>query len=858
MAFEFTLGEDIEGAEIKDCTAVSDIFVMEKAAFRTWISEGYSKHRSPDSIIAAWDKVSDQLLRKKLLPVSLWEIAYKDVFFAIFKKVSNDKLLRVTDNGTYIAFIEIGTLYFKFLKSKSVLHKAPFNFIEPDNTDTRLTIKEAIIRVLEAEQHGLTVEQIYNKIVANGFYSFGAQNPQNVLRVELDRACENSNYSVRASRDFFRFERDKEGKKVYSLISATSKGDIVHPVVANFTESAESKTVEPSEKQPLLVNFHRPELCAQTRPMTCEINGQAVILDKQKWSRLLVAITERFITEKNSNIAVLDGKSLYGNKIFLMPKQADFGTCSLLSNGKWIYTNYNPQVIVKIIGNLCRHCGVALENVVITYLPKDEFIPKDEQNILLMSELKAIVNDETKAIVVAILEEHFPNGIRPNSVIDINKLKSYYNDVTGGEIISTDIDISSLLKAIGILHGEKVYAVSSRGKKGLAELLDRLISEDTRLFYYDEFYDAYAGFFQTMHVFSAELLKIMLPNILPSFSYLRTYFGVTSKVTVESELLRCYKTTVCLSYEQLKAKLPYVPLDKIKLVLAQNRDFIWVSTGVYTLVGKIEIDRGERGAAEEKVEAEVAEHGYASLASLDVSKSLELNPNLSETAVRNGLFQVCLADHYEKRGNIITQKGGALNSVAVFKDYCLTHDRLTIDELLGFEKEINGSVHSHALFVAYDIMVRVDKNTFINDSEISFDVEATDNALALFVHAHVIPLRAVTSFNSFPHIDGYPWNWFLLESYCKRFSRQFEFQCLSVSSRNVGAIFHKSAGFTDYATVLATAVAAAAIELNEKKVGDFLFEKGYVARRTGFVSDVIAEVRILKERRAWEDVRIHP
>jgi hypothetical protein len=409
-------------------------------------------------------------------------------------------------------------------------------------------------------------------------------------------------------------------------------------------------------------------------------------------------------------------------------------------------------------------------------------------------------------------------------------------------------DITSVLKALGVKHGDKVWAVSASSKKILAELFDRLLSEDNRLFYYDEFYDAHAGFLQGMHVFSSELLKTILSENSPSLWCCKSYCQTDRNTTLESEILRCYETAVSLSYDQLKGRLPYVPLASIRRVLSQNSDFIWVNTCVYTHVRKIEFDISEVHEVCSKIEEAVSAHGFASLASVDVWASVELNPELSETAIRNGLFQVYLSDRYEKRGNIVTMKGTVLNSVAVFEDFCRSHDRLTLDELLNYEKEINGDVHSQSLFVAYNNMVRADRDTFVADSEIQFDVDATDNALALFVHGDVIPLRAVTSFTSFPYIDGYPWNWFLLESYCRRFSKQFRFQCLSVSSRNVGAIYKKSAGFADYAEILAAAVAVEPIKLNQKEVNDFLFDIGYVAHRTSFVTKVVEQARLLRER----------
>lgn len=51
------------------------------------------------------------------------------------------------------------------------------------------TIIQAIIDVLTEEQRPLSVKVIYNKIVSKEYYNFKAQNPYNVVRVELRRHC---------------------------------------------------------------------------------------------------------------------------------------------------------------------------------------------------------------------------------------------------------------------------------------------------------------------------------------------------------------------------------------------------------------------------------------------------------------------------------------------------------------------------------------------------------------------------------------------------------------------------------------------------------------------------------------------
>jgi hypothetical protein len=82
-----------------------------------------------------------------------------------------------------------------------------------------LTIKEAISQVLLAASRAMTVEEIYDKIIEQGLYTFGAQNPVNVVRTKIEYACDNSGYSNKAAVLSFHFEKNGEGKRIYSLLT---------------------------------------------------------------------------------------------------------------------------------------------------------------------------------------------------------------------------------------------------------------------------------------------------------------------------------------------------------------------------------------------------------------------------------------------------------------------------------------------------------------------------------------------------------------------------------------------------------------------------------------------------------------
>lgn len=874
MAYGLKQDTELSETEATIASAASGISESMKNSFFKWLSAGNAKKYSPETTVACIDRISEYALGKKISFADLWSITKPDVFKPIYNKLLEAKLLRITDRDTYKVFIVAGQLYLKFLKVKPWTAVVA---VEPIATDAAGEVSiEPTSKTVAPINPNDVVAWLVTQPNANGTlylenvvrsYISALRNAPSKLTLSIENRDVFSCHTVaeldllwntfKAAPNYININHTpwhgqlSAGLAVYRryleyLSGNQGNSSIVPPApntISDAVQTNQDKTIMGS------VDFDRPEQCAQTRPVSCTVNGQAVIPNKMNWSQLLVAITEHLIAAGNPNLAELVRMPLYGSKVFFMPRKADFGTCALLSNGKWVYTNYNPQTVITIIGNLCRHCGVDLNNVVITYSPKNGYVPVPETSERVVVPNTPKLDEAVRSVIIDILDKYFPNGIRPHSVIDSNKLKNYYAEATGKDILEVVSDIPVALESVGIKHSDKVYAVSATGKQELAELFDRLLSEDNRLFFYDEFYDAHADFLQEMHIFSSELLRTVLSEISPSLWYYKNYCQTDRNTTVESEILRCFETAVFLSYDQLKSKLPFVPVASIRQVLAQNSDFIWANTGVYTHVCKIEFDEAESREACMKIEEVVSEHGFASLASIDVWASIELNPELSETAVKNGLFQVYLAYRYEKRGNIITKKGTVLNSVAVFEEFCRSHDHLTLDELLNYEKEINGDVHSQSLFVAYDNMVRTDRDTFVADSEIQFDVDAADDALARFIHGDVIPLRAVTSFTSFPYIDGYSWNWFLLESYCRRFSQRFRFQCLSVSSRNVGAIFKKSAGFADYTEVLAAAVAVEPIKLNQKEVGDFLFANGYVARRTSFVADVVAQARLLRERR---------
>ena len=152
-----------------------------------------------------------------------------------------------------------------------------------------------------------------------------------------------------------------------------------------------------------------------------------------------------------------------------------------------------------------------------------------------------------------------------------------------------------------------------------------------------------------------------------------------------------------------------------------------------------------------------------------------------------------------------------------------------------------GIVQKAALDNAHETMIRAEKNLFVKNKLIRFDVDGIDESLTPFVQGKINPLRAVTSFTGFPPVEGFLWNLFLLESFLRKFSRRYSYVAPAANSANIGAICPKSMRFNDYIDVQTAVVVQEHITLEQSVVENFLIEQGYRKMRVSGVTDKIIE-----------------
>lgn len=476
------------------------------------------------------------------------------------------------------------------------------------------------------------------------------------------------------------------------------------------------------------------------------------------------------------------------------------------------------------------------------------------KDVLTASHPEIYFDSKFVQMIKKIILDFFPNGFRLDSPIELIRLRRFSLQNFGNELPMNDEELIKFISLCGSPFDGKIYIIDNEVENGIKNKVDFIISNGAEIIFYNLFYMKHEELLFAGNVVSEKMLKDMLVRLYPNYQHKANYFSPkitkgTESSKIKSEILRVWGNDTILNYEQLIERLPYIPLDKIKCVLAQNSDFLWNNTGAYTHISKIDVNNEECTPIINYVADACRTNGYASINDVPLGEIEERNCELTLTAIHNAVFEILLADKYAKRGKIITCKGDTLDAFTIIKIYCSMLDKISLEELLNFERELTGESHRWAPMEAgYSVMVRAEEHNYISEKYVNFDIAKIDSVLDLFIVDNYLPLKSVTTFAAFPHC-GQAWNLFLLESYCRRFSDKFRFDVLAVNSKNAGAIIRKDCRLT-YHQIMIDAVSKSDIPLEKVPIEGFLYTKGYLGKRSyAKIQDLIEQAKAKRERR---------
>lgn len=473
-------------------------------------------------------------------------------------------------------------------------------------------------------------------------------------------------------------------------------------------------------------------------------------------------------------------------------------------------------------------------------------------NAVQGSEQEKVSQDELGRIRETLKLPRFEYGFKDDGV-ELYRFRASYEEVNGTDCPLDDDILIDFIRDIGFEFDGKIYLISDENMKAIIDEINDYDNQGINIIYYESLYDLKSYEYFDAKIVSADMLKDLLKYLMPRYRYKGNYFALTLEHQTELELIRndiirVWGGNTLQTFDELALKLPLIPMEKIKFTLAQQSTFVWNSAETYMQAEWFDADEDEIERLADYIDEQCEEHRGVSLDEIPFDHLIEMNPEISETALYT-CFCKLVEDRFERNARMLTRKGASKDTYTAVIEFCRKQDKCTYEHLEYIAKQVAGTIRRPDIVEAANVvMVRVDKDDFIADRLIKFDIDRIDAALDYVVTDDFIGMREITTFSTFP-FTGYGWNLYLPESYCRRFSKKYKYETRRANSSNSGAVVAKSCALS-YHDIMTHAVARSDIKLQQDEVFDFLTEAGYMERKKySDIDSLINEAAQLRERR---------
>ena len=443
--------------------------------------------------------------------------------------------------------------------------------------------------------------------------------------------------------------------------------------------------------------------------------------------------------------------------------------------------------------------------------------------------------------VTAVLREHYPYGFRLESIIDLKRFRRYAEE-QNAELPKSDDDLRVEIRKAGVKIDGKVYLIEQNTFAFIRKTIDALALDGSKILFYDCIYDSDASSMENHYITSADQLKAIMKqcrqNIfddLAEIYFAKNFVSLLGeqmeKDAVTIELQRVWGESQSRRADELAEQLPAIPEEYVRRYLSGSTAFVWISDGTYFSMQRFIITEEEKEAILSFVAEECDNKGYASISDIPFGSTEEENYELTTVGLQEAVYNAVLLNQYYLNGKILTRDNKSLDVVTLAKQYLIGKYECTFDEMDKKIEEIAGTRYRYMAYDAlYSTMVRVDKNRYVAHQYVKFDVDAIDEILSKMIKDKFLAIKEITSFALFP-VCGFPWNHYLLESYCYSYSKRYCLKVVGFNDKNAGIIAENDV--TDgYTELLARAAARAKIELSMETVGQYYFETGYMGKRS--------------------------
>ncbi len=486
-------------------------------------------------------------------------------------------------------------------------------------------------------------------------------------------------------------------------------------------------------------------------------------------------------------------------------------------------------------------------------------IPKGEELVAPIIDDTSVIEDEDSVAaitsdvsIVEVLNKHFKYGFKYDSIREMMRFRQFADEM-GINLPEDDAILRKSILLLGTVIDGKVYCKRSDMKQELQNIVDSVFATAANVIYYEKLFERYYDWMENHVVTSPEMLKEYLQRYIKDCAFSKKFMvkGIrrSEKDAVTEEIKRVWSDRAVESVYTLEDRLPYIPLNNIWRVISGNDLFVLVAEGEYLFIDRFIVCDDDIEDIIDYTEVNCRTKGFASISDVPLGDIEENNYELPILTIYNAIYKKILANKYHLNGKILTKGKSDLDAVYLLKEFIKGKDACTFDEVSEEVINLTGAVNRQYAFQAlYDDMVRVEKNYFVAERFVDFSVDDIDNVLSSFITDKIIAIKDITTFAMFP-LCGQNWNHYLLESFCYKYSKKFCLHVIHFNDRNAGIISEKDMSYS-FDELLSFVTARANIDLTPEKVGQYLFDSGYLSKsKYAKLDDIIQNAKKLRTER---------
>lgn len=427
------------------------------------------------------------------------------------------------------------------------------------------------------------------------------------------------------------------------------------------------------------------------------------------------------------------------------------------------------------------------------------------------------------AAVTKLLQERFLSGVDIKLTFDLERFRRALPPEA--HALSDDA-VKTLLRRNGVLINGRICAIPEEAITFIREKAEAAFADRTSIVFFSAFFEQHRDDLAVFGLHNTDAFcSYFHKNFTTEYRILRNSeaFAKTTGASLAQDLEALFADGEPLSLPDIQTRLPYSDPELVKQILREDDRYISIGRNVWCPLSGFEISREEMDALRRQVHTLITEQGYCSVLDLDTEHLRDMNPQF-EDGIYEAIYQKALRGLYNRRGKILQPLNSSLSAMDILERELWRRDEITVEELKALHAELLGVWNYQSLERAFEVMVRVNTNTFVARRRVRFDVEVIDRILDEMCGGLPTPLRHIVAFGAFPAC-GYPWSTELLSGYSRSVSRRYKLLYPVANTSNIGILCPRGRREA-YEDLAAQLLARSGAALTPQSAGQWLKAEG--------------------------------